>query len=227
MIERMKSNKTLFISIFIATLFHISGTIGMMLTEVRPWFISMTPLTLLLMTGLIIWNEKNINKELILFFCLCASVGFFSELIGTNTGLLFGIYTYGNSFGYKILGVPLLIGILWFVTVYSVGQTVLVIYRFLSKNANRSVAVNFGLINIASALTTLFDYIMEPAAITLGYWDWYPEGAIPLFNYICWYFISGFLLTPFFINRTLINDVNYFAVFLIFIQTLFFFLVVQ
>lgn len=226
MIDSMKENKPLYISVFIALLFHISGTIGMLLSEVRPWFISMTPLTLLLMTGLIIWNEKYIYKDLILFFCLCASVGFFSELIGTNTGLLFGIYSYGNAFGYKILGVPLLIGVLWFVTVYSVGQTVLVIYRSIIKNTDRSYAVNFGLINIAAFLTTLFDYIMEPAAIILGYWEWYPEGTIPLFNYICWYFISGFLLVPFFMNRTLSNDVNYFAVFLIFIQTLFFLLIV-
>ena len=218
-------NKTLYISIFIALLFHISGLIGM-LTEARSWFVSMTPLTLLLMAGLIILNEKKITKEFILFFCFCAIVGFLSELIGTNTGLLFGMYYYGNAFGYKILGTPLLIGILWFVTVYSMGHTVLAIYRSLSKNSERSVAVNFFLINITAALTTFFDYILEPAAISLGYWEWYPTGEIPIFNYICWYFISGFLLVPFFMDRTLNNSVNYFTTFLIYIQTMFFFLLV-
>jgi bisanhydrobacterioruberin hydratase len=224
--NKMKTNtKTFYISIFIAILFHISGLIGMS-TEARSWFISMTPLTLLLMSGLIIWNENKITKAFILFFCFCAIVGFLSELIGTNTGLLFGMYSYGNAFGYKILGTPLLISILWFGTVYSVGQIVLAIYISLSKNSERSIATNFLLINIAAALTTFFDYILEPAAIALGYWEWHPEGEIPVFNYICWYFISGFLYAPFFIDRTLSSDVNYFAAFLIFIQTIFFILVV-
>ncbi|MBK8622910.1 MAG: carotenoid biosynthesis protein [Saprospiraceae bacterium] len=221
----MKIYKPLYLSVFIASLFHISGLIGMM-SEARTWFISMTPFTLLLMTSLIIWNEKIINRQKINYLILCFSIGFLSEWIGTNTGYLFGDYTYGTAMGFKIGGVPVLIGILWFVTVYSIGQTVLFVYKYLTKNSQRSVWVNFGLINIAAALTTLFDFTLEPAAISLGYWQWLPDGNIPLFNYICWYLISGFLLTPLFMNKSLHHDVNYFAVFLIVLQTLFFIFVV-
>ena len=223
MIERIKENRPLYISIFISLLFHISGTIGMF-TVAREWFVSMTPLTLILMTGLVLWNEKPIKKNLWNYIILCTLVGFLSEVIGTNTGLLFGIYSYGSAFGWKVAAVPLLIGVLWFVTVYSVGNTVLCIYKLISKSNKRSIFVNFLLINVAAALTTLFDFILEPAAISLGYWQWYPDGSIPIFNYICWFFISGFLQVPFFMNRTLSNDVNYFAVFLIFIQSIFFLL---
>jgi putative membrane protein len=221
----MKNNKTLYISIFIATLFHVSGLIGMQ-TEARNWFISMTPLTLLLMTGLIFWNEKWITKQKKLYFILCFFVGFLSEWIGTNTGYLFGDYTYGNAMGFKIGGVPVLIGILWFVTVYSVGQTVLFLYNYLNNEKPRAVFANFVLINIAAALTTLFDYTLEPAAISLGYWEWHPDGHVPFYNYICWYMISWFLLTPLFMNKSLQHEINYFAVFLIVLQTLFFIFVV-
>ena len=224
MIKKIEENKPLYISVFIALLFHISGAIGM-LTEARDWFISMTPLNLLLMTRLIFWNEKTIKKQLWYFIILSSLVGFLSEVIGTNTGLLFGMYSYGSPFGWKVAAVPLLIGILWFVTVYSAGNTVLYFYQLLSKQKERTIGINFFLIIAAAALTTLYDFILEPSAISLGYWAWYPDGTVPVFNYICWFFISGFLLVPYFMNRSLSQDINYFAIFLMGIQTLFFILV--
>jgi len=220
----MEGNKTLYISIFIAVLFHVSGLVGM-LTDARPWFISMTPLTLVLMTGLIIWNEKIIHREFILFFGLCFSFGYLSELIGTSTGLLFGEYSYGYAMGYMVLGVPLLIGIQWFVTVYSIGHTVLFGYSLVKGNGYRSIFTNFLLVIFAAGLTTLFDFILEPSAVSLGYWEWHPEGLIPFFNYISWFFISGFLLVPFFMLEQMSRHINYFSIILIFIQTIFFLLV--
>lgn len=220
----MEGSKKLNISIFIAILFHLSGLIGMY-TDARPWFISMTPLTLLLMTGLILWNEKIIYRELILFFGLCFSFGYLSELIGTSTGLLFGEYAYGYAMGYLVLGVPLLIGVQWFVTVFSIGHTVLFSYRLVYGNGHRSILTNFLLIIVAAGLTTLFDFVLEPAAVSLGYWEWHPDGVIPLFNYISWFFISGFLLVPFFMIEQISRHINYFSVILIFIQTIFFLLV--
>jgi len=220
----MKEKKIFYISVFVAVLFHLSGLIGMY-SDARSWFISMTPFTLALMTGLIIWNEKTIRRVSTLFFVLCFSIGYITEVIGTSTGLLFGDYTYGYALGYKVLGVPLLIGVLWFVTVYSIGQTVLLGYRLLIGNGLRSISTNFLLVIFAAAMTTLFDFILEPAAISLGYWKWYPDGTIPLFNYICWFFISGFLLIPFYTVNEISKEINYFSIILILIQTIFFLLI--
>lgn len=219
-----KANKTLYISTFIAVLFHVSGAIGMQ-TDAKSWFVSMTPLTLLLMLGLILWNEIAIPKHLWIYISLCTIVGFLAEVIGTNTGLLFGNYSYGYPFGFKIAAVPVLIGLLWFVTVYSIGNLVLFLHRILSNNAPRTIIVNFSLVLLAASLTTLFDYILEPAAISLGYWQWYPDGTIPFFNYVCWFFISGFLHVPYFMNQDLSQRINYFAILLIFIQAAFFLLI--
>jgi putative membrane protein len=225
----MKRNKVLNISIFIAFLFHVSGLIGMY-TEARPWFVSSTPITLLLMTILIILNEKSIQRNFILFFGLCFLVGFICEVIGINTGLLFGNYVYGGAMGLKVFGVPILIGVQWFVTVFSIGNIVLFGYNRglktkIKGNDDRSFLINLALVIIGAGLTTLFDFILEPAAISLTYWQWFPAGVVPLFNYVCWFVISGLLLIPFYFTKTISSNVNYFAAILILIQTIFFLLV--
>jgi putative membrane protein len=220
----MKRNKVLNISIFIALLFHVSGLIGMY-SEARPWFVSSTPITLLLMTILIILNEKTIGRKFVLFFGLCFLVGFMCEVIGTNTGLLFGNYKYGEAMGLKVFGVPILIGVQWFVTVFSIGNVVLFGYKKIKGNDDRSLLINSTLVIIGAGLTTLFDFILEPAAISLTYWDWYPTGVVPMFNYVCWFVISGLLLIPFYFTKTISSNVNYFAAILILIQTIFFLLV--
>ena len=71
-------------------------------------------------------------------------------------------------------------------------------------------------------LATLFDFIIEPVAVKLGYWHWLDDGAIPFYNYTCWFFISIILLTVF---RLLPFDKNNrLAVHLFIIQVLFFLL---
>ena len=40
-----------------------------------------------------------------------------TEAIGVNTGLLFGTYEYGANLGFKIFGVPLIIGVNWTVLI--------------------------------------------------------------------------------------------------------------
>lgn len=219
----MKNDKVLNISIFIASLFHVSGLIGMY-TEARPWFVASTPLTLLLMTSLIVLNQKVVKREFILFFGLCFLVGFVSEIIGVNTGLLFGSYAYGDAMGLKVFGVPILIGVQWFVTVFSIGNIVLFGYSKFkgTGDSDRSFPINLALVIIGAGLTTLFDFILEPAAISLTYWQWYPTGVVPMFNYVSWFVISGLLLIPFFMNKTISRNINYFATILILIQTLFF-----
>jgi putative membrane protein len=71
----------------------------------------------------------------------------------------------------------------------------------------------------ASFLVFMFDWIMEPVAVKLGYWQW-ENNTIPLYNYLSWIIISAGLLTVF---RKLNRDKhNVFAVHLFIIQLLFF-----
>ena len=38
-------------------------------------------------------------------------------------------------------------------------------------------------------LASFFDWLMEPIAVKLGYWQWASE-TIPVYNYICWFLCS-------------------------------------
>jgi len=213
----------IYLSAGIALLFHISGYLGMQ-SEHRNWFIGMTPYTLLLMTVLVILNEKKLNSRFWVFAASAALTGFGTELIGVNTGWLFGDYAYGTSMGMKWLGVPLMIGIQWFITVYGAAQITILLYqRFKPAGAHSMLDKTF-MIFTGAAITTLFDWILEPAAIQLGYWDWVPTGVIPLFNYVCWFLISGLILIPYFLRKKTIECSNAFIIILMAIEAIFFIL---
>jgi putative membrane protein len=211
------------ISIGIALLFHVSGYLGMQ-SAYREWFIDMTPLTLLLMTVLVILNEKNAGIRFKSFAGLAAVTGFVTELIGVNTGLLFGDYAYGSSMGPKWHGVPFLIGIQWFITVYGAAQLTLLLYSKSLPSAENSRMRNLSMVLTGAAITTIFDWILEPAAIQLGYWNWFPAGDIPLYNYACWFMISALILIPYFFKKISPEPTNVFVMILMVIEAVFFIL---
>lgn len=101
----------------------------------------------------------------------------FLEILGVNYGLVFGEYVYGRYMGPGLLGVPLIIGLNWIVVAASATA--------LAKPANLN-PIFTGL--LAGTIALIFDIIMEPAAIGLGFWDW--GGAIPLKNYVSWFVIT-------------------------------------
>jgi bisanhydrobacterioruberin hydratase len=75
----------------------------------------------------------------------------------------------------------------------------------------------------AALLAVLFDWVMEPAAIRLGFWAWAGDGDVPFFNYACWFFVSLFLLQ---VMRLLkISTSNSFSFHLFLIQLAFFIMI--
>ena len=104
----------------IAVLFHTIGLVGILYFD-KNFFIQSTAFNLLLSFALIIWTQTEKNKFFFLFFLACFFVGITVEIIGINTGILFGDYTYGNVLGLKFKNVPVLIGINWFIIIYCCG----------------------------------------------------------------------------------------------------------
>ncbi len=142
----------------------------------------------------------------IFWFGVIFCIGFFSEFIGVNTGLLFGDYTYGTVLGVKFWGVPVIIGLLWFTL--SIG----------AKNLVSRITGNKILIALfASVLMVGFDLLMEPVAIDLEFWTW-ANDTIPVLNYISWFFVA--LLIQFLIRNQSTNNRVYEGAFVI--QMLFF-----
>jgi putative membrane protein len=219
--QQQKNN----IALFLAVLFHVCGAIGIIYTPYRDWFIHKTPLTLFIMAVLLVFTQKEKNMAFSFFLALCYATGMITEIIGVNTGYLFGKYEYGTVLGPKLYSVPWLIGVNWFIAVFCSGNIVFRLNEWVYKKLPADVLPSrtvqlFSFVIDAALLTTLFDYILEPAAIKLSFWKWLPDNSIPIYNFGCWFVISAALLTAF---RLLHFDKhNQFALHLFIIQILFF-----
>jgi bisanhydrobacterioruberin hydratase len=220
--KKINPHKT---ALFIALLFHICGLMGILLIPYKDWFIKNTWVNLLVMAVLILLTHRLKNKNFLIFFIITFIAGFAVEVLGMHTGLIFGRYTYGDVLGIKLFNIPLIIGINWFIIIYSTGMFIQVYENYmLKKLIERGIIINHRLKLIsfivdASFLALIFDWVMEPVAVKLGYWQW-ETARIPLYNYVSWIIVSAILLTLF---RKLNGDNrNIFAVHLFIIQLLFF-----
>lgn len=200
-----------------AVVIHVAGAIGILLQA--EWFVRMTPVNLLVMLVLTGWTEEQTpTRHLIGFFAAAWVTGMASEMIGTNTGLLFGNYTYGPVLGPALLGVPLLIGCNWFLILRAssgVSARLLAVLPARAALPNHLAAPTLG-----ALLATGFDAVMEPVAVRLGYWTWLDDGSIPALNYLTWFGVAWLLL--FLGARLQLSDENPFPTRLYLIQLLFF-----
>ncbi|WP_296637058.1 carotenoid biosynthesis protein [Polaribacter sp.] len=172
---------------------------------------------------LILYTQQKINKSLWFFFSACIFAGFTYEVIGINTGILFGDYKYSSVMGYKIWGVPVLLGVLWFTTMYCVGSLTYQAYHWFKIKHKFTISnkLEINLLAIIAAFAAVFlDLFLEPVAIKLNFWQWYPYGEIPIYNYVCWFF-GSLILQYLFVNLNF-NKENKFAVYLFTIQLIFF-----
>ena len=209
----------------IAIIFHVVGLVGILFFD-RKQFIEMSALNLMLMGVLIFYTQKKINAHWLLFFIIIFSLGMITEIIGVNTGKLFGNYDYGKVLGPKILKVPFIIGVNWFVVIFCSGVFIQTLVEKFDKNLPDGLFKNnkklqlFSVIVDGAILAVLFDWLMEPVAIQLGFWQWNPNGSIPFYNYVCWFAVSGLML--FIFNVLSFDKHNKFAVNLLLIQAMFF-----
>jgi bisanhydrobacterioruberin hydratase len=209
----------------IAILFHAIGFVGIVFFESN-FILQSTAINLLLMFGLLVWTQNNKNLFFWLFLLTAVVIGIAVEIIGVNTKLLFGDYNYGDVLGFKIKNVPPIIGINWFIIIYCCGvsvHTLLVkaIDKVASDTATKPMTLKaLSVIVDGATLAVLFDWLMEPAAVQLGYWKW--AGDIPFYNYLCWFIVAMVLLAAFHFFK--FNKQNKFAVHLLMIQVMFFLL---
>ncbi len=215
------------IALFIALLFHVSGLIGILFTSHKDWFIQNTPVNLLVIAALLIITQTEKNIYFFIFMIVVIIAGFVLEYTGIHTSKIFGNYTYGNVLGFKLFGVPLIIGINWFIVMYCAGiATTAYENRMLKRINAKGLSVDKRVQKIsfvidAALLAVLFDWIIEPVAVKLGYWKWQGD-KVPWYNYVCWLVVSALLLALF--QRLPFKKQNIFAVHLLMIQVLFFLL---
>lgn len=173
-------------SIFALALVHFAGLPFIHYLPTRPFFLSLTPITLILSAFCLIINEPE-RKEPFWFFALFSfAVGMIVEILGVATGVIFGEYSYGEVLGWKFLGVPWMIGINWMVCSHCCG---LVAERYLSNTTVKAL--------FAALLMVLLDVLIEPVAIKMEFWTWAAHTP-GLHNYLGWYLISLFIFWVYF-----------------------------
>jgi len=165
---------------------HIVGFIGFYTPFLQPYFQRLVPFHLLLMAVILILNHTNKDKRFWGFFIGVTITGYLIEVIGVKTGWIFGNYTYGQTLGFKIFDVPLMIGINWALLVYATG------YMMKLTPFKTDFLKSLG----GACLLVLLDIWLEQVAVVFDYWSW-QSNDIPFQNYFGW-FVFSFLMLKFF-----------------------------
>jgi putative membrane protein len=121
--------------------------------------------------------------------------GLLVEIIGVQTGVLFGAYAYGDILGVKLAGVPLILGALWWMSLLGFGYwSDRILERWLKvKNKALNLIVRAF---VAASLMTALDGLIEPVAIRAGWWAWEAVD-VPWSNYATWWIVAfAFHLLP-------------------------------
>lgn len=162
------------------TAVYLFGVAGM-LSPAQPWFVSQTPMSLLLSYLTLLLFHTPHTRGSTAYFLSAFAVGFGIEVVGVNTGWPFGHYEYGSVLGPKVAGTPLMLGINWTLVTYCS-------FYALDRLLPRLPLLAFA--PLAAALPTALDYLIEPVAIHFGMWQWPSTGLPPLENYAGWYATS-------------------------------------
>lgn len=171
------SNTTSKISVFIIWLFHLCGMVGISYGN-KDFFLAFTPINLFISFVLLFVNQKQLESKELKSAFLIFFIGMVSEILGVNYGLIFGDYVYLDNLGFKILGVPVLIGVNWIILTFITGS----LSSFIFKN--KYVSILMGAI-----LMIGLDLLIEPVAPLLGFWI-FDLQKVPLQNYLGWFVIG-------------------------------------
>jgi len=191
-------------------IFYSVGIAGLIIPQTRALFIALVPLNLILNIGLLFIYHGRIDLGFVWKAGVVFVAGILVEMIGVNTGLIFGDYNYGPTLGLQINHTPLMIGANWLMLVYA---SLVITSKYFEKQYFRVL--------VAAVTMVIYDFALEPSAIAMDMWDW--GGPVPLQNYVAWLVISLILIWFADVTR-MVNRKNKIAPALFFVQLVFFIL---
>jgi putative membrane protein len=166
---------------------HTAGIVGL-LSSARPVFQMVTPFHLLLTVVVLLYFHRDWRPSFRWFAGAVMLIGYWVEVLGVHTSLIFGSYAYGPTLGVKVLEVPLMIAVNWLLLTYLCGSVIdtLPIPRVLKIGA-------------AALLMVALDYLIEPVAIKYNFWSWETVSP-PLHNYLGWLSVALLVQALFFVT---------------------------
>lgn len=149
------------------------GIVGLSTPAYHDSFIDLTPLNLCF-TAFIMLAYTHRTAKVMLWSLMAFFIGFFVEVAGVQTGVIFGEYHYSDVLGLHLFDTPLLIGVNWLLLSYGAVKIV------------SHLKLNALLKSMVGALMLVgLDVLIEPVAIELNFWSW-AGNSIPLQNYLAW-----------------------------------------
>jgi putative membrane protein len=189
--EVRRSKVVIWGGIALLVIMHLVGLVGLHSSHADS-FAALTPVNLLVAFLAITPFYTSAWKNLLSFFLVAFLIGMLVEIVGVQTGYPFGTYHYTSILGLSVAGVPLMIGLNWFLLAAGILSGVNCILH--------SASIFFKSFCSAFLMTSL-DFLIEPFAIKYRLWVW-ESSAVPIQNYLAWFFISflifllGFQLLP-------------------------------
>lgn len=130
-------------------------------------------------------------------FILTFLIAFTAEALGVNFGLVFGHYYYSDFLGYKVFGVPIVVALAWEPIMYaSFYVTEILVPSEVDKSAPlaKRLMPYLGLCVVGALATTAWDLMIDPVAVSQGWWTWvdggpyatYIRGGVPISNFMGW-----------------------------------------
>lgn len=136
-------------------------------------------------------------RKAFVFLIITGAIGFLAEVLGTNSGFPFGRYYYTNYLGQKVLGVPIVVPLVWFVITYICLSIASGNVASIAKN--RSTLLKIAFLSAFGAVA--WDFLIDPMFSSYGYWIWtgqflpLPElNGIPLTNFVGWFVLVAIMV---------------------------------
>lgn len=198
------------VAIKLLVIIYAVGLVGFLLPTTSALFAELTAGTIVVSFLFLLFFHKDWSLGFILSMMSIGLIGFLIEYVGVETRMLFGAYAYGDNLGKKIVGIPLLKGVNWFLLIYCSRAI-----------ATKMTSNSFLTVLIAALLMILYDYVLEPFAIHNDLWSWLNPSKLPPFhNFIGWFVAS--LLIHIGYRSAYKQSPNPLALPLFFIQLIFF-----
>jgi len=171
----------------IVSLIIILLSLGMILSDLvglfhinTSWVFHLSAILLIPLLALyimMIFDEQFFIKTFLVFFF----GGLIIEILGTRTGVPFGVYEYTSKFQPQILNIPIQIPLGWF----TLGMMCYTMAYFAQKSKLKRIL-------LASTLMVSWDLLYDPVFTAYKIWIW-QRGEyfnIPLTNFAGWFLSS-------------------------------------
>ncbi|MEM9984807.1 MAG: carotenoid biosynthesis protein [Bacteroidota bacterium] len=210
-LNRLQSKNSTRLTLIVLVIVHQVGVIGLHLGETRDLFQQLVPFNLLFSVSLLLLFHQKWTTRFGVFCFVIFWAGYLVELLGVSTNVIFGPYHYDTALGFKVGGVPPLIGVNWLMLVYISGVLV------------QDLGLNIWLRSaLAAGAMVLLDLLIEPMAVRYDFWTWDTvDSGIPAQNFLAWYMVS--YVMSYFFQKEPGEKSNPIAVPLYLVQFFFFF----